>query len=97
MAHGGAREGAGRKVANHTIEAEKFRAILIAKVVEKAEPLVEALIKKGLSGDVPALREIQDRVLGKPKEVLDVTTDGEPLQQSVIVAIDRIYGKSGSK
>lgn len=70
MARGGKREGAGRKKAKHTIQAEAFKAFLIAEVVKDKKPIVEALIAKAKSGDVPALKEVFERVLGKPIPVL---------------------------
>jgi len=82
MSKGGARPGAGRKVgqkAAHTLEAETYRRVLIEKIVANAAPLAEALLAKGLSGDVPALREINERALGKVKENIDVTSKGKQL------------------
>jgi hypothetical protein len=70
MARGGKREGAGRKKAQHTIQAEAFKAFLIAEVIKEKQPIVEALIAKAKSGDVPALKEVFERVLGKPVPVL---------------------------
>ena len=55
-----------------TLEAEGYRAILMAKVFEKAKPLVEALVQKGLGGDIAALKEIHERVLGKVTDKVDV-------------------------
>ena len=73
---GGRRKGS---KAAHTLEAEKYREILIRKIVEKAEPLANALIEKGLGGDVSALKEINERSLGKVRESLDITTKGKAL------------------
>jgi len=70
MARGGKREGAGRKKAKHTIQAEAFKAFLIAEVIKEKAPIVEALIAKAKTGDVPALKEVFERVLGKPVPVL---------------------------
>lgn len=70
--------------ASHTLEAEKYREILIKKIVEKAEPLAEALIQKGLSGDVSALKEINERSLGKVKEAIDLTSKGQKIGAAVI-------------
>lgn len=65
MAKGGFRPGAGRKKASHTIEAEEYRKLLIARVREEAGPIIDALIAKARKGDVQALKEINDRVLGR--------------------------------
>ena len=77
MPRGGKREGAGRRKAPHTIQAEAFKAFLIQKVIEDQEPIVRALIDKAKTGDVPALKEVMERVLGKPVAVLD--PDGDTL------------------
>lgn len=65
MPRGGKREGAGRPVAAHTIQAEALKKALIEAVLKEREPLIKALITKGKKGDVAALREIFDRALGK--------------------------------
>jgi hypothetical protein len=68
MANGGKRPGAGRKKggkASHTLKAEQDRKYLIEQVIKEIEPLVSALIKQGKAGNITALKEIFDRVLGK--------------------------------
>ena len=68
MAKGGSRPGAGRKkggIASHTLQAVAFRRALIDATLKEKAPIIKALIEKAKSGDVPALREIIDRVLGK--------------------------------
>lgn len=75
--NGGKRPGAGRKKGAASLAAEKYREFLVAEVAKKKGPLVKALIEKGLTGDIPALKEIHDRALGKSKESLDITTKGE--------------------
>lgn len=69
---GGKRAGAGRPKAAHTIEAEALKKYLIEQVVLQKGPLVQALISKALIGDVPALKEVFERSLGKVKDNLDV-------------------------
>jgi hypothetical protein len=71
MANGGKRPGAGRPkgaVSGHTKEALIFKEELIRRVLEEKGPIIEALIGKARSGDVQALREINDRLLGKPHQ-----------------------------
>ena len=73
MAHGGKREGAGRKIgskATHTLQAEQARAILIQAYLDNIQPINEALIKKAKDGDIQAIREIHDRVYGKAPQAL---------------------------
>jgi hypothetical protein len=62
MPSGGKRQG-GRKVAPHTLEAAKYREILIALILANATPLAQALVDRGLAGDVAAPKEINNRIL----------------------------------
>jgi hypothetical protein len=69
MQSGGKRPGAGRPkgaVSGHTKEALIFKEELIKRVLKEKGPLIEALIGKAKTGDVQALKEINDRLLGKP-------------------------------
>jgi hypothetical protein len=79
MPSGGKRIGAGRKVASHTLDAEIYRAELIKQIVANKTPLAKALVDKALGGDVPALKEINDRGLGKAAQSLDLTSGGKPI------------------
>lgn len=54
------------------LEATKFREILIRKIEENAEPLAQALVDKGLKGDIAALKEINERALGKVTDKLEI-------------------------
>ena len=69
MPHGGKRPGAGRKkggLASHTFQSQELRKQLIQAAQENWEAIVFTLIDKAVSGDTIALRELLDRVLGKP-------------------------------
>lgn len=77
--HGGRRAGSGRKV----LEATKFREALIRKIEERADGLADALLDKALSGDVPALREVADRGLGKSRQTLGF--DSEDGLESIVL------------
>jgi hypothetical protein len=83
--HGGQRKSAGRpkgSLASHTLEAQTLRQYMIEQVKANKKELVEALIKKGISGDVSALKEIMDRSLGKVKDSMEISTPKEdPLAQ----------------
>jgi hypothetical protein len=72
VAHGGKREGAGRKP----------KADEVA-LVERLSPLDKLWFKQmeiGLkNGDFPFIKLFADYRFGKPKERLDVTTDGDKL------------------
>lgn len=51
--------------------------ILRQRLEERAAnaALMDALIDKALTGDIQAIKEVFDRVDGKPKQSLDVTAD----------------------
>jgi len=64
-------------------------------IAEYKEGLGEALvlikpvlIAKALEGDVPAIKEIHDRVMDKAKQATDITTNGESIQQILVEFID---------
>jgi len=66
------------------LEATKFREALIAAIEEKAKPLADALVKRGLEGDIPALKEIADRALGRPHQSIDHTSAGKELPTPIL-------------
>ena len=78
MSKGGYRPNSGRKKgskASHTLQAEVLRKYLIEEVIKQKSPLIQALINKGLTGDVSALREIFERSIGKVSDKL-ILEDG---------------------
>jgi len=48
---------------------------------ESAKMILAALIEKAKEGDVRAAQVILDRAYGKPKESIDLTTQGQSLNQ----------------
>ena len=60
--------GKGRPKAPHTIATEIYRKYLVDEVVKHREGLIKAMIDKGLTGDIPAIKEAHERVLGKVTE-----------------------------
>jgi hypothetical protein len=46
------------------------------------------LIAKALEGDVPAIKEINDRVIGKSQGNIDLTSNGETIQPVLVKFID---------
>lgn len=86
---GGARPGAGRPKGSkdpNTLVKEKAMFVLREKVLAEMEPIVEALIVKGKTGDVQAIKELFDRVFGKaPQAITDA--DG----QSLVLAFDSAF------
>jgi hypothetical protein len=77
MAKGGARPGAGRPKAQHTVEAEAAKARLVELFVEEKDEIFAALIKKAKRGDVPALKELFERVWGKPVQPIGNDDTGQ--------------------
>ncbi len=59
-----------------------------------AEVLAEQMIVKAAKGDVAALKEIADRVEGKAKQTITLTTDR---REQVERAIDRMIERAGEQ
>lgn len=82
--HGGSRPGAGRK----PLFATKLREAIIAVAEKNAEELAEALYSKAVGKsdsmvDVPAMKELFDRGLGKALQNIDMTSNGESLNERI--------------
>lgn len=76
----------GRTKANHTIQAEAYKAFLVQEVLKNKGPLIQALIDKGLAGDVHALKEIHERTMGKvAQEVQNTGKDGMELPTPILI------------
>lgn len=76
MARGGARPGAGKPkgtLASHTLEAQELKKALILGYKEKAKEINSALFAKALDGDVPAIKEVYDRVYGKSVNPIELS------------------------
>lgn len=58
-----------------------------------AEVLAEQMIVKAKTGDVAALKEVADRVEGKAKQTITLSTDR---REQVERAIDRMIGRAAS-
>lgn len=67
MARGGKRPNAGRKKGP---EGEAYRQALLQLIEENKDGLAKALVDKGLTGDITALKEINDRAMGKAPQPL---------------------------
>ena len=51
----------------------------------KALPLIDPiLIRKAQEGDVPAIKELHDRVMGKAPQRTDITSGDQPLQPILV-------------
>jgi hypothetical protein len=58
-----------------------------------AEVLAETMIKRAKTGDVPALKEIADRVEGKAKQTITLTTERREQMER---AIDRMVERAAA-
>lgn len=63
--------------------ASKLREALIREAEANAEPLAKVLMAKAMDGDIPAIKEMMDRALGKALQNIDMTTDGESLNERI--------------
>lgn len=86
--NGGARLGSGAPVAKSTIAARAFKERIAALATKDAGLLYQALRKKALGDDkqdpdVPAIKEIFDRILGRAPQAIDLTSGGEKIGSSM--------------
>lgn len=73
---GGRKKGTKNK---DTIQKELFREFLFQEVMKEKKSLVKSLIKAGKEGNIQALKEIIERILGKVTESIDITSAGEKI------------------
>jgi len=59
----------------------------------EAEEIIQALKKRAKSGDVKSAALLLDRGFGKVKESLDITTDGEKINNTQTIQIEIITTK----
>ena len=71
------REGRPKKIPNLDV----LLAELLDDEDQSAKLILAALIEKAKDGDVRAAQVILDRAYGKPKESIDIVTNGESLNQ----------------
>lgn len=71
--------------------AEALNRALLAEDGKKLRSLAEKLIAKAEEGDVTALKEIGDRMDGKPNQSVS-GPDGEPLFGPIVEAADKLRG-----
>lgn len=71
-------------ISKERLAALGYLRALIEEATANKKELARALVGKGLTGDVPALKEIHDRLLGKAKEQLEVMgKDGAELNMGL--------------
>ncbi len=77
--------------ANHTIEAETSRALLVRMFEERRTPIFNALLEKAELGDLGAVKELHDRVWGRAAQSLEVTgKDGSSLIPKSDIDIQKV-------
>ncbi|HDY66726.1 MAG TPA: hypothetical protein ENH85_02925 [Candidatus Scalindua sp.] len=82
---GGRKKGAKDK---KTLEKELLLSYLTQKIIKGKGKWVPALLKSMEKGDIRAIKEGLDRVLGKATESVDITSDGERLDGINLLNID---------
>ena len=83
MKNGGKREGAGRKPGTKAKLAELYNELLAKEVAKEKLPIITALITRAKTGDIAAIKEIHDRLMGKAEQPI-TGKDGGPIEQRII-------------
>lgn len=80
----------GRPKGFSAIQAEKTREYVARQIKKYEKPLIKAMIDEVIDKhNVQAFKELMDRGLGKVKEHVDVTTDGD----KIVFLPSELYGK----
>jgi hypothetical protein len=89
MAKGGKQPGAGRpkgSLAKHTLEAQEFRKRLIQRVMPVWDDIIDTMIEKAAMGDMRAIEEINNRILGKAIQPLaSADNEGNILPFQIVI------------
>lgn len=64
----------------------------LAEALPKIEPV---LVAKAMAGDVPAIKELHDRVMGKPQQKTDITSGGKPVP--ILGGVTNVSGNERGK
>jgi hypothetical protein len=76
----------GRSKANHTKEAEALRAYWVKQYVKNKAAIVRAAIEKAIGGDIAAIKEANERAMGKvAQEVQNTGKDGKELPTPILI------------
>jgi len=76
--------------------ASKLREALIRKAEENADALADVLYSKAIEGDLPAIKEMIDRGIGKAIQAVDVTSNGKDLP-TPIISLHAVSGNDGTQ
>lgn len=63
----------------HPLAKTKLRWAIITTVEKYSQQLADVMVEKALMGDVPMIKELLDRVMGKAQQQIDVTSNGEQM------------------
>lgn len=63
---------------------EKFIDEYIQKLTEALPQITPVLIQKASEGDMNAIKEVNDRVMGKARQSTDITTNGKDLPNPIL-------------
>jgi hypothetical protein len=99
MSKGGRRPGAGRKLGSrgqNTKQAETLKAYFIQEFVKRKEEIFTALLNKAATGDVAAIREANERAMGKVPAAFEADTDGNMLLPFQLIVKPKVYADNGS-
>jgi len=75
--------------ASHTLQIQWAKKQLIKTYIENIRPINKALIDKALTGDIAAIRELNDRVYGKASQPIEGSLMG-----NVNITFDKTFNVS---
>ena len=67
-------------VSEETKKKQILEKYLADQVIAKKEKIIKSLIHSAIKGNVQAIKEILDRVVGKTTQNIDVNSEGFPIQ-----------------
>lgn len=91
MARAGTNHKGGRpkgKLAKSTLEALEVKNLYIEKAREYALPILQALVRKARKGDVPAIKEFNDRAFGKAPQAVTGPDGGK-----LVIEFSNLFNK----
>jgi len=72
------------------IDTETGKEVTIRVPMPNREVLIQALLRQAAKGNINAIREVFDRVEGKPNQAIDLTSKGESVATSPIFQIQPV-------
>ena len=64
------------------------------QLIRRHRQVARALVKKAIDGDVPAIKEINERMDGKVPQAIGGDNDLPPIQHTIKGLLDELDGKS---